>query len=93
MIAVISDIHGNLPGLEAVLNDIEEVGAEQIVCLGDVAGFGPQPREALASIKALGCPVVMGNADMEMLRPRQLEEIDGKDAQFFLISNSGALSN
>ena len=83
MIAVISDIHGNLPGLEAVLKDIEEVGAEQIVCLGDVAGFGPQPREALASIKALGCSVVMGNADMEMLEPRQLEEIDGEDAQFF----------
>ena len=83
MIAVISDIHGNLPALEAILNDIEEVGAEQIVCLGDVAGFGPQPREALAGIKELGCPVVMGNADMEMLEPRQLEEIDGEDAQFF----------
>ncbi len=83
MIAIISDIHGNLPGLEAVLKNIEEVGAEQIVCLGDVASFGPQPREALSGVKALECPVVMGNVDAAMLEPRQREEVTGENAQFF----------
>ena len=81
MIAIIADIHGNMAGLGAVLKDIEEVGAEQIVCLGDVASFGPQPREALASVKALGCPVVMGNADASLLKPREREEVTGDDAQ------------
>ena len=80
MIALIADIHGNLPGLEAVLRDIKEVGAERIVCLGDAA-FGPQPREALSSIKALGCPVVMGNTDASLLKPRQRDEVTGDDAQ------------
>ena len=81
MIAIIADIHGNLPGLEAVLNDIEHVGAQRIVCLGDVANFGPQPREALESVKALGCPVVMGNTDASLLEPRAREEVTGDDAQ------------
>ena len=80
MIALIADIHGNLPGLEAVLKDIEQTGAKRIVCLGDVA-FGPQPREALAGVKALGCPVVMGNTDASLLEPRQREEVTGEDAQ------------
>lgn len=57
MLAVISDIHGNSVALEAVLRDLQTVGAEGIVCLGDVAGFGPQPRETLRRVQALGCPV------------------------------------
>ncbi len=81
MIALIADIHGNLPGLEAVLRDIEQTGTERIVCLGDVANFGPQLREALAGVKALGCPVVMGNTDASLLEPRQREEVTGDDAQ------------
>ena len=83
MIALISDIHGNMPGLEAVLADVKAVGAEQVICLGDVASFGPQPREALAAVKALNCPVVMGNADAAMLEPRQRHEVTGEDAQMF----------
>ncbi len=67
VLAVISDIHGNLGALEAVLADIKRVGADRLVCLGDVASFGPQPREALERVQALGCPVVMGNADAAML--------------------------
>lgn len=47
MFAVISDIHGNLEALMAVLNDIDERGVERIVCLGDVIGYGPNPRECI----------------------------------------------
>jgi predicted phosphodiesterase len=68
-IAIIADTHGNLISLDAVLADIERCGVEQIVCLGDVAGLGPQPREVIARLRALGCPVVMGNADVFMLEP------------------------
>lgn len=62
-VALISDIHGNAVALEAVLADIGRRGADEIVCLGDVAAGGPQPREALGRLRALGCPVVRGNAD------------------------------
>jgi predicted phosphodiesterase len=46
-IAILSDIHANLEALQAVLDDIREVGAEQIYCLGDVIGYGPNPRECI----------------------------------------------
>ncbi|MBF6589617.1 MAG: metallophosphoesterase family protein [Ktedonobacterales bacterium] len=85
-VAVIADIHGNAVALEAVLADSAEAGAEQIVCLGDVAATGPQPREVVERLRALGCPVVMGNADAWLLSPdlhadadeatRRIEEID-----------------
>jgi protein phosphatase len=39
--ALIGDIHGNLPAFEAVLADIDRRGIERIICLGDVAGKGP----------------------------------------------------
>ncbi len=77
MLAVISDIHGNLSGLEAVLADIEEAGADTLVCLGDVASFGPQPRETLHRVRSLACPVVMGNADDEILYSDKLKGLEG----------------
>ncbi|MBU3729327.1 MAG: metallophosphoesterase, partial [Phycisphaerales bacterium] len=43
--ALISDIHGNLPALEAVLADIGSRGCDRKVCLGDIVGYGPDPRE------------------------------------------------
>jgi putative phosphoesterase len=72
-LAIISDIHGNLPALEATLNDIAKHNIQTIVCLGDVASFGPQPKETLLRIQALNCPMVMGNADIELLEPVQNE--------------------
>lgn len=74
-LAVISDTHGNLSALEAVLADITEMGADQIVCLGDVASFGPQPQDTLRQVQALSCPVVMGNTDDSLLKPRTLEDV------------------
>lgn len=46
--AIISDLHSNIEALEAVLKDIHEQGIEDIVCLGDIIGYGPNPREVLA---------------------------------------------
>jgi predicted phosphodiesterase len=70
LVAIISDIHGNLPALEAVLADLETVNPDRTVCLGDVAATGPFPREALERVRALGCPVVLGNTDDYLLNPR-----------------------
>jgi predicted phosphodiesterase len=61
-LALIADIHGNLEALDAVLAEIEREGVERVVCLGDVA-IGPQPVETLERVRAIGCPVTMGNWD------------------------------
>jgi predicted phosphodiesterase len=62
-VALIADIHANAVALEAVLADLERERPDRLVCLGDLVGGGPQPREVVARIRALGCPVVAGNVD------------------------------
>lgn len=75
-IAVISDIHGNLVSLDAVLAALDREPVDGVVCLGDVAATGPQPREVVERLRALGCPVVMGNADAWLLAPTRREGAD-----------------
>ena len=84
-IAIISDIHGNLVALNAVLDDITHERVDRMVCLGDVAAFGPQPAEVVSRLREIGCPVVMGDTDATFLTPeapatdellRRLQEID-----------------
>jgi len=69
-VALISDIHGNLPALEAVLSSIEAHPTDQIICLGDVAVFGPQPVEVIQRLQELNIPMVMGNTDAWLLNPK-----------------------
>jgi predicted phosphodiesterase len=78
-IGLISDIHGNRIALDAVLADLERQGVDELVCLGDVA-VGPQPTEALARVRELGCPVIMGNWDACFVEgmPRVHDEIGRK---------------
>jgi putative phosphoesterase len=73
-VALIADIHGNVVALEAVLADVDRHDVDEIICLGDVAAGGPQPREALDRLRALGCPVVRGNADEWLLGGMPAEE-------------------
>lgn len=61
--AVISDIHANLQALEAVISDAHSNDIDQFVCLGDIVGYGPQPRECVELIRSLDCPIVRGNHD------------------------------
>lgn len=60
-IAVLSDIHGNLPALEAVLASLAPYDA--VWQLGDVVGYGPQPDEVVARLEAEGAVGVRGNHD------------------------------
>jgi putative phosphoesterase len=62
-IAILSDIHGNLVALDAVVADARRERVEQFICLGDVAGNGPQPHQVIQRVRELGCPVVRGNTD------------------------------
>ena len=72
-VGLISDIHGNVLALDAVLTELERDPVDGIVCLGDVA-VGPQPRKALARVRELGCPVIMGNWDAWFLEPTPADE-------------------
>lgn len=61
--AVLSDLHANHDALTRVLADAERQGAEQIVCLGDIVGYGPLPQETLDLARAACAIVVAGNHD------------------------------
>jgi putative phosphoesterase len=65
-VAAISDIHGNLPALEAVLTEIDEEGVDEIVVGGDTA-HGPWPAEVLDLLVERGARNVRGNADREVI--------------------------
>lgn len=62
-IALISDIHANLPALEAVLTDIDRHGADAIYHLGDLVGYAPWPNEVVELIRSRGIAGVAGNYD------------------------------
>ncbi len=74
-VALIADIHGNLPALDAVLAEIDRYGVDGLVCLGDIS-IGPQPVETLERVRALDCPVIMGNWDAWFLEG--MPEFDGR---------------
>src|SRR2546428_14179981 len=63
MIAVISDIHGNLWALQAVLQDLDTLGPSQVVVAGDLALGGPRPAECVELIRRRGYPAIRGNTD------------------------------
>jgi len=74
--AILGDIHANLEALEAVLADIKEQGAAQIVCVGDVVGYAANPSECLEIIRDLDCPVVQGNHDSYAATGDSLKEFN-----------------
>src|SRR3954468_6714204 len=88
-IAALYDIHGNLPALEAVLEDVRRAGAEEIVVGGDVVP-GPMPRESLELLLELEMPVrfIRGNGDRVVLgqmrgqEPAEVPELFREDIRW-----------
>lgn len=66
-LALISDIHGNLPAFQAVLDRIDQEGVDATVCLGDTVGYGPYPSECIDVMMDRGIPSVLGNHDACMV--------------------------
>ncbi|WP_316821022.1 metallophosphoesterase family protein [Pedobacter gandavensis] len=62
-IAIISDLHGNMPALKAVLADMSFFNPDQIYCLGDLTDAAPWHNEVMELIRALEIPTIMGNHD------------------------------
>ena len=61
--ALISDIHGNIEALEAVLDDIQSQNIQEIYCLGDIIGYGPNPRECIDLVMQNSVMTLLGNHD------------------------------
>ena len=73
-VAIVSDIHGNLTALEAVLADLRQTSPDLILNGGDLPQGGSRPAEVLDRIRDLGWPGVVGNADEILYRPESLDE-------------------
>ena len=77
-IAVISDIHGNIPALEAVIDDLRAQQVDEILVCGDLVGRGPQGHAVIRRIVDLGWPCLKGNHEdfLERIRQARLRETD-----------------
>ena len=82
-VAALYDVHGNLPALEAVLEDVRRAGVDEIVVGGDVVP-GPMPRETLARLLDVGVPTrfIHGNGDREVLATMRGTESGAVPEQF-----------
>lgn len=85
--AILSDVHGNLTALRAVLDDIDTVNRQvgehvgQIWCLGDIVGYGPQPGECVEVISRRCDICVAGNHDMAAIKAIDLDDFSEAAAQ------------
>lgn len=77
-LAVLSDIHGNLTALEAVLADLKTIGVDFVVHGGDLVANGARPAQVVDIIRDLGWPGVCGNTDEMLWRPELLAELESK---------------
>ncbi len=68
-IALISDIHANLEALEQVLREIEKQKVDKIICLGDIVGYGANPRECIELVRTNCSVVLLGNHDEAAFSP------------------------
>lgn len=67
-VAVVTDIHGNLPALEATLGAIDAIGVDQLYCGGDLVGYGPHPNEVCRLLAERDIPTIYGNYDYAIAR-------------------------
>ncbi|MDQ0299384.1 putative phosphoesterase [Salibacterium salarium] len=74
-IALLSDIHGNARALKAVLNDLKDKNIDQIYILGDLCYRGPEPKNALETVRSTPAKVLKGNADEWVTRGVQKGEV------------------
>lgn len=77
-LAILSDIHGNLTALDAVLADLQTMGVDLVVHGGDLVASGARPAQVVDIIRELGWPGVCGNTDEMLWRPELLAELELK---------------
>lgn len=60
---IVSDIHSNVEALHAALKELDQLGIEQLLCLGDIVGYGPNPNECCDELRRRQCIAIAGNHD------------------------------
>jgi predicted phosphodiesterase len=75
-LGLISDIHSNLHALEAVLKRLELAQPDEIICLGDIVGYGPDPKACLDRLRYRGIESIMGNHDVAVATGERLEDFN-----------------
>jgi len=70
-VAIVTDVHANLPALQAALARTEELGIERVFCGGDLVGYGPHPNEVCALLARRQIPTVHGNYDYAIARDEE----------------------
>lgn len=86
--AFISDVHGNLPALEAALRDIREQGVEYVAFLGDAVGYGPQPNECVALLAESAAVSLMGNHDYAAIGSLSMDEFNGYAREAMMLTRA-----
>jgi predicted phosphodiesterase len=89
-VAVISDIHSNLPALEAVLAEIDDLGPDEIWCLGDVVGYAAQPDECTAAVRERSQICLVGNHDLAVLGELDIASFSSAAAEAALWTRENA---
>lgn len=74
--AIVSDIHGNIEALQAVLEDIDSQGADELICLGDLVGYGADPGDCIAAVRQRASSVIAGNHDWAAVGKLGLEHFN-----------------
>lgn len=75
-LGIISDVHGNLEALEAVLGAIERDGVDYLIHLGDLVGYNANPRECVQLLQARRAICILGNHDLAVVEPRTAESFN-----------------
>jgi len=71
--AIITDIHGNIDGLNAILDDIRKRKVDDIYCLGDVVGIGPYSKECVDKLMDLNIKTILGKQELYLLRGTDID--------------------
>jgi predicted phosphodiesterase len=71
--AILGDIHANLEALQAVLEHAKSQKVTHFACVGDIVGYGPNPKECLDIVRQMNCPIVKGNHDEYCASENHLE--------------------
>lgn len=91
-IALFSDIHANLPALEAMLTDMDNRKPDAVYCLGDLIGYCVWPNEIIAEIRKRGIATLAGNHDLKVIGlvtiPQDLNQ-SGKNYAYHLVDAVG----
>jgi putative phosphoesterase len=75
-VAILSDVHANLPALQAALADLERRGAEVVLVAGDVVGDGRHPSEVVAMLRRWAIPTIRGNVERKVIEAAALTDTE-----------------